>query len=126
MRIVASSKRRWVRAVSVAGVSSAVIAGTVTAAQASWFQATVGNSGVTVRDCYHPVHPADPSTACRPVTVLPKGTVVHIVCQVDGQWIGSDPFWDYVVYSGGEGFASDEYINTGYPGWITGIDTCVY
>jgi hypothetical protein len=55
---------------------------------------------------------------------LSAGTAVHIVCQRSGQNINGDAVWDYVTYSGGEGFAADYYINTGYASWIPGIDIC--
>jgi len=40
------------------------------------------------------------------------------------QDIYGDNLWDYVVTSVGEGFMSDYYVNTGYAGWIPGIDLC--
>jgi hypothetical protein len=118
------NKKRLIRVLSVTGTAGAVLAGTVTAAQASWYTAYVGSSGVNVRDCYHPSVNLPPSTSCTYQATLGSGTQVHIVCQRAGQNIGGDNVWDYVTYSGGEGFAADYYINTGYSSWIPGIDIC--
>ena len=123
MKIIAPG-RRWVRAASVVGVAGAIAIGSVTAAQASWFSASVGGGGVNVRDCYHPTVNLPPSTSCTYQTWLSPGTPVHIVCQRAGQDINGDNVWDYITYSGGEGFAADYYINTGYASWIPGIDIC--
>ncbi|MEU8112726.1 hypothetical protein [Micromonospora sp. NPDC048947] len=111
-------------AVAAAGAGVVVPA---TAAQASWFAATTGSSGVTIRDCYHPTNQS-PSTSCTYVAFVPAYTPVRIVCQRSGQNIGGDPVWDYIVWEGGsgrpEGFASDYYINTGYANWIPGVSGC--
>jgi hypothetical protein len=115
---------RLIRALSAVGAAGTILVGHVTAASASWDGATVGGSGVNVRDCYHPSVHLPPSTSCTYQTNLSAGTGVHIVCQRAGQNISGDPVWDYVVYSGGEGFAADYYINTGYASWIPGIDIC--
>lgn len=98
--------------------------GTASAASASWYGASVGASGVNIRDCYHPSTQLPPSTICTFHASLSAGTAVHIVCQRSGQNINGDAVWDYVTYSGGEGFAADYYINTGYASWIPGIDIC--
>ncbi|MDX8031417.1 hypothetical protein SK803_14415 [Lentzea sp. BCCO 10_0856] len=36
------------------------------------------------------------------------------MCQRSGQNIYGNKLWDYIVYSGGEGFMSDYYVNTGH------------
>jgi hypothetical protein len=123
MKII-TKRRRWIRTASVVGVAGAIVAGSGGAAQASWFSASVGSSGVNVRDCYHPSVNLPPSTNCTYQATLRAGTPVHIVCQRAGQNIYGDNVWDYVTYSGGEGFAADYYINTGYANWIPGIDIC--
>jgi hypothetical protein len=119
-----TSRRRIATAITLALATAGtglVMAGP---AMASWYPATVGASGVNVRDCYHPTVKLPPSTNCTYLTTLSPGTSVNIVCQRTGQNIGGDNVWDYVVYSGGQGLAADYYINTGYPSWIPGIDTC--
>jgi hypothetical protein len=122
--------RRWTTrrrvAVATTVAVAAMGAGFATAhpALASWQLATVGNSGVNVRDCYHPTVQLPPSTNCTYQAALSAGTSVHIVCQRAGQNIGGDSVWDYVTYPGGEGFAADYYIYTGYANWIPGIDIC--
>jgi len=92
----------------------------------SWHLATVGggNSGgqVALRDCYHPVQL--PSTSCSLVKYVPTGTEVRVVCQRSGQNISGNSVWDYVVYSGGEGYMSDYYLFTGADGFIPGVDRC--
>jgi hypothetical protein len=95
-------------------------------AHASWYGATVGNSGVNVRDCYHPSKAPQPGTSCTYQTFLGSGTGVHIVCQHSGDNIGGDNVWDYVTYNGGEGYVADYYIYTGYSNWIPGVDVCNY
>jgi hypothetical protein len=77
-----------------------------------------------VRDCYHPSVTLPPSTNCTYQTTLGPGTVVHIVCQRAGENINGDTAWDYITYSGGEGYTSDNNINTGYASYIPGVDTC--
>jgi hypothetical protein len=110
----------------VGAVAGLVLAGATVAdaAPASWYYATVGSSGVNVRDCYHPTVQLPPSTNCTYQTTLGSGTGVHIVCQRSGQNIGGDPVWDYITYPGGEGLAADYYIYTGYSSWIPGVDIC--
>jgi hypothetical protein len=117
------------RVAAVLCVAGALAAGAITAADAttaSWQPATVGggSSGgsVTLRDCFHP--PQTPSVNCGPVTQVPTGTSVHIVCQHAGQNIGGDNVWDYVSFPGREGYMSDYYMITGYANWIPGIQVC--
>ncbi|MTK05172.1 hypothetical protein [Micromonospora sp. CP22] len=118
------------RAAAVAGVTALAagvgVAVSAAPAQASWYAATTGGSGVTIRDCYHP--PQSPSTNCTFVAFVPANTPVRIVCQRSGQNIGGDPVWNYIVWEGGpgrpEGLASDYYIYTGYANWIPGVDHC--
>jgi len=104
--------------------AATVLTGAAPAA-ASWHQAHVGNSGVNVRDCFHPQWHV-PSTSCTFQAYLAPGTSVHVVCQYfPGQNINGDAVWDYIVYAGGEGYASDWYINTHQESyWIPGIDRC--
>jgi hypothetical protein len=109
-------------AVGAFGVTFAV----ASPAQASWHSATVGGSGVNVRDCYHPTKAYQPSTSCTYQTTLGAGTSVHIICQHSGENIGGDSVWDYVSYNGGEGYVADYYIYTGYNSWIPGVDVCNY
>uniref|UniRef100_UPI003F49646B hypothetical protein n=1 Tax=Amycolatopsis sp. CA-096443 TaxID=3239919 RepID=UPI003F49646B len=71
-----------------------------------------------------PHHPPAPSQNCTKITTVAPGTPAHVVCQTAGQDIYGDNLWDYVVTSVGEGFMSDYYVNTGYAGWIPGIDHC--
>lgn len=120
----ASKRLRRIGAVGAAG--ALVLAGTATATAdpASWYPATVGGSGVNVRDCYHPTVQLPPSTNCTLHATLGSGTGVNIVCQRSGQNIGGDAVWDYITYPGGEGLASDYYLYTGYSSWIPGIDVC--
>lgn len=123
--IESRNKKRLIRALSVTGVAGAVLAGTVTAAQASWVSAYPwSTAGVNIRDCYHPSVNLPPSTNCTYQTWLPQNTPMHVVCQRAGQNIYGDNVWDYVTYSGGEGFAADYYVHTGYASWIPGIDIC--
>ncbi|WFE26751.1 hypothetical protein O7623_26285 [Solwaraspora sp. WMMD791] len=97
-------------------------------AAASWHAASVGSwtpdPGLSLRDCYHPTVKLPPSQDCTFIRHLPRYTSVHVVCQRSGQNIGGNNVWDYVVYSGGEGFVSDYYMNTGHANWIPGIDIC--
>ncbi|MEU1358723.1 hypothetical protein ABZ356_02650 [Micromonospora zamorensis] len=107
---------------TLAGVS---VVATSAPAYASWYQAKVGDSGVNVRDCYHPKSLPPSTTGCKAIKFLPKDTPVYIVCQFPGgEMIYNDPVWDYVVFAGGEGFAADYYINTRTPVPWLGIDTC--
>ncbi|MET8849743.1 hypothetical protein [Amycolatopsis sp. NPDC004625] len=122
--MIKTRNRRWARVLGATGAAGALLVATAAAADASWFSAYVGASGVNVRDCYHPSVHLPPSTSCTYQTNLGSGTPVHIVCQRSGQNISGDPVWDYITYSGGEGFAADYYINTGYASWIPGIDIC--
>lgn len=111
-------------ALGTAGSASATTDGDV--GIQSWHPATVGggNSGgqVALRDCYHPVQ--TPSTSCGLVKYVPTGTAVHVVCQRSGQNINGNSVWDYVVYSGGEGYMSDYYLFTGTDGFIPGVEYC--
>jgi hypothetical protein len=126
------AKQRWTHAAGLTVAAAALAAGSLTAGTASaatmhadsWFAATVGASGVNVRDCYHPTTQLPPSTNCTYQTTLSAGTSIHVVCQRSGQNIGGDPVWDYITYSGGEGYVADYYINTGYSSWIPGIQIC--
>jgi hypothetical protein len=95
-------------------------------ALASWQAATIGNTAVSLRDCYHPAKAAQPSQSCTFLKTVPAGTAVHIVCQHSGQNIYGDPVWDYISYSGGEGYVADYYVYTGYTSWIPGVDGCNY
>lgn len=124
-----SRRRRMPRRRTAAALTLALAtagAGVVMAdpALASWYPASVGSSGVNVRDCYHPTVHLPPSTSCTYQAALGAGTGIHIVCQRAGQNINGDNVWDYVTYSGGEGYAADYYIYTGYSSWIPGIDIC--
>lgn len=119
-----TTRKRWIRGAGVAAAAGATLIATTATAQASWYTAYVGSSGVNVRDCYHPTVQLPPSTNCTLQTYLNPGTGVHIVCQRSGQNIGGDAVWDYITYPGGEGLAADYYINTGYASWIPGIDIC--
>lgn len=119
-----TARRRAALIITVTLAAAGAGLATAHPALASWFTATVGNSGVNIRDCYHPSVHLPPSTNCTYQTALGRGTSVHIVCQRAGQDIGGDNVWDYVTYSGGEGFAADFYLNTGYANWIPGIDIC--
>jgi hypothetical protein len=103
-----------------------VLAVGATPALASWQTANIGNSAVSLRDCYHPQKAAQPSQDCTFIKYVPAGTTVHIVCQHSGQNIYGDPVWDYISYSGGEGYVADYYVNTGYANWIPGVDVCNY
>jgi len=124
---ISTMLRRAGAAVGAVGAAAALAlagASAADAAPASWYTATVGSSGVNVRDCYHPTVQLPPSTNCTLHASLGAGTSVHIVCQRSGQNIGGDNVWDYVTYPGGEGLAADYYIYTGYTSWIPGIDIC--
>lgn len=123
------TRRRLVRGTGVAALAGGLLVTAVGPAQASWQSATVYNPDnstpyVYVRDCYHPSTNLPPNTTCTYQTTLYNGTPVHVVCQRSGQTINGDSVWDYIVYNGGEGFATDAYINTGYSSWIPGIDIC--
>lgn len=92
----------------------------------SWHLATVGGSttgGVALRDCYHPVAQT-PSQNCTYIKTVPPGTAVHVVCQSAGQNIFGNNVWDYIVYSGGEGYMSDYYLITGADGFHPSIERC--
>ncbi|MFK3979663.1 hypothetical protein ACI2K4_04710 [Micromonospora sp. NPDC050397] len=108
--------------------STGLVGTTAGPASASWYGATVGswtpNPGVALRDCYHPTVQLPPGTYCTEIRRIPKNTGVHIVCQRSGQNIDGNNVWDYVVYSGGEGFVADYYMNTGHANWIPGVDIC--
>ena len=119
-----TARRRIASAITVTLATTGAGLAMAAPALASWYPATVGHSGVNVRDCYHPTVHLPPSTNCTYQTTLRPGTGVHIVCQRAGQNINGDNVWDYVTYSGGEGFAADYYIYTGYASWIPGIDIC--
>ncbi|MDQ3154559.1 MAG: hypothetical protein M3R63_23485 [Actinomycetota bacterium] len=92
----------------------------------SWHPATVGGysiGGVALRDCYHPSEQT-PSQDCTYIKTVPSGTAVHVVCQRAGQSIYGNNAWDYVVYSGGEGYMSDYYVITGGDGFHPNIERC--
>jgi hypothetical protein len=114
--------------VAAAGALALGTADVANATVQSWYPATVGGAnsggGVSLRDCYHPSVHLPPSTSCTYVKTVPTGTAVNIVCQRAGQNISGDPVWDYVVYSGGEGYMSDYYLFTGHDNWIPGVDVC--
>lgn len=110
---------------TVAAVSAA-LAMSAAPAMASWQSANIGNTAVSLRDCYHPTKAPQPSQDCTFLKYVPAGTAVHIVCQHSGQNIYGDPVWDYISYSGGEGYVADYYVYTGYANWIPGVDVCNY
>jgi hypothetical protein len=110
---------------ALAGISAAVVMNAAPA-MASWQAASIGNSDVSLRDCYHPSKAAQPSQSCTFIKYVPAGTTVHIVCQHSGQDIYGDAVWDYISYSGGEGYVADSYVYTGYTNWIPGVDVCSY
>lgn len=68
---------------------------------------------VSVRDCWHPTHPSQPGYdfCTNIIHTLYPGDAVRLNCQRYGQAVGSDHEWDYVLYSGGEGYVTDEYVN---------------
>ncbi|MEV6521648.1 hypothetical protein AB0M43_06915 [Longispora sp. NPDC051575] len=94
-----------------------------TPAHASWHSAYTTVADVAVRDCYHP-EPQPPSQYCNLQKRLPQGTSLHVVCQRQGQNIYGNVWWDYVVHSAGEGYASDYYVYTGVDGRHPNIDLC--
>jgi hypothetical protein len=108
-----------------AGTAAALLTVTTGAAQASWYGASISSS-VTLRDCYHPSKAPQPSQSCTAIKTVPGGTPVHIICQHSGQNIYGNPVWNYISYSGGEGYVADYYTNTGYANWIPGVDVCNY
>jgi hypothetical protein len=110
---------------ALAGVSAALVMNAAPA-MASWQSANIGNTAVSLRDCYHPSKAAQPSQSCTFLKYIPAGTAVHIVCQHSGQNIYGDAVWDYISYSGGEGYVADYYVYTGYNSWIPGVDVCNY
>ncbi len=110
---------------TTAGISAALVMNAAPA-MASWQSANIGNSAVSLRDCYHPTKAAQPSQSCTFIKYVPAGTAVHIVCQHSGQNIYGDAVWDYISYSGGEGYVADYYVYTGYTDWIPGVDVCSY
>lgn len=120
--------RNWLgRTIAVAAAAVGIVAASAGSASASWVSATVGGystGGVSLRDCYHPTTQLPPSQNCTYIRTVAPGTPVHVVCQREGQNIYGDPIWDYIVTPNGEGFMADYYVNTGYPGWIPGIDHC--
>ncbi|ROO50927.1 hypothetical protein EDC02_5788 [Micromonospora sp. Llam0] len=121
--------RRVAATIALALVSVTGLVGLSAApAAASWHPASVGywteNPGLSLRDCYHPTVQLPPSQNCTFIKYLPRYTNVHVVCQRSGQNIYGNNVWDYVVYSGGEGFVSDYYMDTTHPSWIPGIDIC--
>ncbi|MEU1606392.1 hypothetical protein [Micromonospora matsumotoense] len=109
-----------------AGTAAALLTVTTGPAQASWYGANIGNTAVTLRDCYHPSKAPQPSQSCTAIKTVPAGTAVHIICQHSGQDIYGDPVWNYISYSGGEGYVADYYTYTGYANWIPGVDVCNY
>jgi hypothetical protein len=119
--------RKLLKAAAVTAAAAGLVIGGAGLASASWAGATVGGyttGGVSLRDCYHPSVHLPPSQACTYLKTIAPGTPAHVVCQTVGQDIYGDSLWDYVVTSAGEGFMSDYYVNTGYAGWIPGIDHC--
>lgn len=63
-----------------------------------------------------------PSTSGAVLTTIASGTKVKIKCQVEGQWIGSTSVWNYLYTY--DGYVSDEYLLTGYDGFIPGVPKC--
>lgn len=119
--------RKLLKGAAIASAVAGLVVGGGGVASASWSSATVGGyttGGVSLRDCYHPSTRLPPSQNCTYIKTVAPGTAAHVVCQTTGQNIYGDNLWDYVVTSVGEGFMSDYYVNTGYPGWIPGIDHC--
>ena len=117
------------------GVVGAAMASllTATAATASASSQTAYISNTTSpaqRDCYHPTKQPQPSTSCKFIQSLPTGLRVSLVCQHEGQTIGDDYWWDYVLTPGGVyGYVSDYYVNTGPAGSpyrVPGVDHCNY
>jgi hypothetical protein len=123
-------RRLAMRVTAAAGLTvaavGAALAMSAAPAMASWQSANIGNSAVSLRDCYHPSKAPQPSQSCTFLKYVPAGTAVHIVCQHSGQNIYGDPVWDYISYSGGEGYVADYYVYTGYANWIPGVDVCNY
>ncbi|MFG1901143.1 SH3 domain-containing protein [Micromonospora carbonacea] len=119
-------RRAATAATLAAGTAAALLTVTTGPAQASWYSASIGNTAVTLRDCYHPSKAAQPSQSCTAIKTVPAGTPVHIICQHSGQSIYGDPVWNYISYSGGEGYVADYYTYTGYANWIPGVDVCNY
>jgi hypothetical protein len=121
--------KNWIRGAVVSAAAAAAIAGSASAAQASWHGAPTATGGVNLRS--HAC--ATPQPYCGyNGQISSAGTLVNIVCQVSGQNVngtyGWSSIWDYVVVYDGtsyrnEGFVADTNINTGY-NWIPGVDRC--
>ena len=121
--------KNWIRGVVVSAAAAAAIAGSTSAAQASWYGATTATNGVNLRS--HACATSQPYCGYRG-QISSAGTLVNIVCQIGGENVygtyGWSSIWDYVVVYDGtsyrnEGFVADTNINTGY-NWIPGVDRC--
>lgn len=123
--------RRLLITTSVVGVTAAtLLTANATSASASAQTAYIVSTSVSQRDCYHPTKQPYPSTSCTFIQTIPAGTRVSLVCQHEGQTIGDDVWWDYVLTPGGVyGYVSDWYVNTGPAGSpyrVPGVDYCNY
>ena len=121
--------RRLLVQTGVVGTAVAsLLMATEAGASASSQTAYIGSSSTNQRDCYHPTKQPYPSTSCKLIQTIPAGTRVSLVCQHEGQIIGNDVWWDYVLTPGGVyGYVSDWYVNTGYSSYrVPGVDYCNY
>jgi hypothetical protein len=63
-----------------------------------------------------------PSTSSSILTTIAAGTKVTIKCQIEGDWVGSTKVWNFL--SSYSGYVSDEFLLTGYDGFIPGVPKC--
>lgn len=121
-------RRLSVKVGTIAAAAAALVAVTAAEAQASSYPVKIGNSSVTLRDCYHPVKQPQPSQSCTAQATLPAGTPVTLICQHEGQSIYGDVWWNYVLTpNNGYGYVSDYYVNTGQSAYrVPGVDYCNY
>ncbi|MFC9692039.1 hypothetical protein ACFTSF_26040 [Kribbella sp. NPDC056951] len=114
-------------AIIAAAIGLGLAATTALPANASWHPGTVLYTGAKLRDCYHPTHPSQPGLGCTNYTTMNRGWTVHVVCQHWGDVIAGSEAWYYiVVHNGPQGYVHESQINSGYDGYIPGVDVCNY
>jgi hypothetical protein len=91
------------------------------AAQA--FYRASADTTVNLRNCDSTQpNPPPPSTTCRWVQTVGPGTPLDIFCQMPGQTIGNNPFWDQLT--GGQ-WVADYYVNGTNDGRSPWINYCL-
>lgn len=89
-----------------------VIDGAGTGVSAKVFD--TGSDGLNVRN--------KPSTSGAVIAHLADGAKVTIKCQVSGSSVNGNTVWDYL--KGYNGYVTDNYVWTGYDGFIPGVPKC--